>query len=149
MTSRSVLEMEDAITKQITQLEAARRHVLSDAVHYSVIIPGILPIIGPNAHLEIRRWGTEFLAEGFASPQLALHAKEALSVQVLQLLRDLLESPTEDEYVLKSVIQTAASIYGLIFRHMYVLPHNCRAPKGRYTCCGTANPQRDMCLVRI
>jgi symplekin len=113
--------MGDAIAKQIAQLEEARKHVLADAVHYSAIIPGILPIIGPSAHLDIRRWGTEFLAEGFASPALSMHAKEALAVQVLQLLKELLEVPTEDEYVIKSVIQTASSIYGLIFRHMYVI----------------------------
>ena len=112
--------MTDNITKQITQLEEARKHVLADAVHYSAIIPGILPIIGPTAHVDIKRWGTDFLAEGFASPVLQLHAKEALSVQVLPLLRDLLENPSEDEYVVRSVIQTAASIYGLVFRHMYV-----------------------------
>ena len=116
--------MADAIAKQISQLEEARKHVLADAVHYSAIIPGILPIIGSKAHLDIRRWGTAFLAEGFASPVLQLHAKEALSVQVLPLLKELLDNPEEDEYVIKSVVQTASCIFGSVFRHMYVATRN-------------------------
>lgn len=107
---------------QIAKLEAARQLVLSDATHYAAIIPGILPIIGAHSQLEIRRWGADFLAEAFASPALSLQGKEGLSVQVLQTLRELLELPGEDTGVLKSVIQAAASIYGLIFRYMYVLP---------------------------
>ena len=112
--------MSEAISNQILQLEEARKLVLSDAVHYSQIIPGILLIIGPHAPLEIRRWGATFLAEGFASPALTLHAKEALGIQVLPLLRQYLDTTAEDESVVKSTIQAAASIYGLIFRHMYV-----------------------------
>ena len=109
------------VAKQISQLEEARKHVLADAHHYTAIIPGILPIIGPNAHLDIRRWGTSFLAEGFSSPVLQLQEKETLSLKVLPLLREFLDNPAEDEYVIKSVVQAAASIYGLVFRHMYVM----------------------------
>ena len=112
--------MVDEVKEQITQLEAARKLVLGDATHYSQIIPGILPIIGPLAPLEIRRWGATFLAEGFASPVLTLHAKESLGIKVLPLLRQHLEIQSEDESVVTSTIQTAASIYGLVFRHMYV-----------------------------
>ncbi|MCJ1296551.1 hypothetical protein MMC34_008117 [Xylographa carneopallida] len=106
------------VTDQIAKLEAARHLVLSDSTHYAAIIPGILPIIGAQSHLEIRRWGADFLAEAFASPALSLQGKESLSVQVLQTLKELLELPNEDTGVLKSVIQAAASIYGLIFRYI-------------------------------
>ena len=116
--------MADATNEQILQLEEARKLVLNDAVHYSQIIPGILPIIGPHAALEIRRWGATFLAEGFASPILTIHAKETLGIQVLPILKQHLETPAEDESVVKSTIQTAASIYGMIFRHMYVKTRN-------------------------
>ena len=117
------------VTDQITKLEAARHLVLSDSTHYAAIVPGILPIIGAQSHLEIRRWGADFLAEAFASPALSLQGKESLSVQVLQTLKELLELSNEDTGVLKSVIQAAASIYGLIFRYMYVEPlhSSCRA----------------------
>ena len=110
--------MKEAIAQQIAQLEEARKHVLADASHYSAIVPGILPIVGPPASLEIQRWGTEFLAESFASPTLSMHTKEALGVQVLETLKEYLEDPVNDEYVVKSVIQTAACIYGLTFRHI-------------------------------
>ena len=112
--------MGDEVANQISQLEAARKHVLADAHHYSAIIPGILPIIGPSSHLDIRRWGADFLAEGFASPALAMQMKETLSIKVLPLLRDLLNAPGQDEAVVKSVIQTAASVYVLVFRYMCV-----------------------------
>ena len=108
--------------QQIQQLEVARKHVLADPAHYAQIIPGIIPIIGPHAHIDVQRWGAEFLAEGFASPTLSAKSKEDLSVKVLQLLKDLLDAQASDEAVVKSVIQTAASIYGFIFRHMYVGP---------------------------
>ena len=113
--------MEAETAGQIQQLEQARKHVLADAHHYLAIIPGILPIISPNSHLDIRRWGADFLAEGFASPALATQTKETLSVKVLPLLKDLLDAPGQDEAVVKSVIQTAASIFPLVFRYMYVV----------------------------
>ncbi|MCJ1388068.1 hypothetical protein MMC18_000912 [Xylographa bjoerkii] len=112
------------VTDQIAKLEAARHLVLSDSTHYAAIVPGILPIIGAQSHLEIRRWGADFLAEAFASPALSLQGKESLSVQVLQTLKELLELPNEDTGVLKSVIQAAASIYGLIVRYIINNPHD-------------------------
>ena len=51
---------------------------------------------------------------------LHLHQKENAAVGVLQILKDLLEKPGEDATVVKSVVQTAASIYSLVFRYMYV-----------------------------
>ncbi len=110
---------------EIAQLNAARRIVLGDAKLYPQIVEGILPIIGANARLELRRWGAEFLAETFASPAVSSQIKESMSVLVLQLLKDLLDVPGEDVEVIKAVVQAAASIYGLIFRYMYVCPGSC------------------------
>ena len=109
-----------AASEMIPQLEAARQLVLADAQIYTQIVPGILPIIGPTAALEIRRWGAEFLAESFASPALGKAQKEDLAVQVLPTLRGLLEIPGEDAAVVKSVVQTVASLYELVFKRMYV-----------------------------
>ena len=110
------------VADQLTQLESARRIVLGDAALYPQIIQGILPIVGANARLELRRWGADFLAETFASPAVGSQQKEHMSLIVLQTLRLLLENPHEDADVIKSVIQAAASIYGFIFRYMYVYP---------------------------
>lgn len=116
-----------SVTEQITQLDSARGLVLADPVLYPQIVNGILPIVGASARLELRRWGADFLAETFASPVLASPQKEGLALDVLQMLKDLLEIPGEDTGVLKSVIQAAASIYGLVFRYMYVqIPHSHR-----------------------
>ena len=110
-----------SVLDQLAQLEAARQIVLADAGLYPQIVQGILPIVGVNARLELRRWGAEFLAETFASPAFAPYQKESSAVGVLQILKDLLEKPGEDAAVVKSVVQTAASIYSLVFRYMYVL----------------------------
>ena len=115
-----------SVTDQITQLNAARQIVLGDAKLYPQIVEGILPIIGANARLELRRWGAEFLAETFASPSIPSPTKEAMAVRVLQILKDLLEMPGEDVEVVKSVVQAAASVYGLVFRYMYVCPRSKR-----------------------
>jgi hypothetical protein len=104
--------------EQMAQLEAARNLVLGDAALYSQIVQGILPIIGANARLELRRWGAEFLAETFASPALAAAQKEKLADTVLLTVREILEEPTEDTTVIKSMVQTAASLYTHVFRHM-------------------------------
>ena len=106
------------VTNQLTQLEAARQLVLADSVLYPQIVQGILPIVGANARLELRRWGAEFLAETFASPTVSVQQKESLSILILQTLRELLEMPDADTGVVKSVVQAAASIYGLVSRYM-------------------------------
>ncbi len=109
-----------SVTDQLAQLDAARNLVLGDAAFYPQIVQGILPIIGAKARLELRRWGADFLAETFASPALALQQKERLSLPVLPTLQGLLENSGEDAGVVKSVVQAAASIYPLVFKHMYV-----------------------------
>lgn len=109
-----------SVAEQLTQLDAARQLVLQDSGLYPQIVQGILPIVGANARLELRRWGADFLAETFASPLLVPQEKERLSIFILQTLKELLENKGEDNNVIKSVIQAAASIYALVFRYMYV-----------------------------
>jgi symplekin len=107
-----------SVEQQIKQLDDARKLVLSDANYYPQIIQGILPIVAPPARVELRRWVAEFLAETLASPSIALSQKETLSLIVLETLRALIENPSEDAAVVKSVVQTAASVYPLVFRWM-------------------------------
>ena len=107
-----------SVTDQLAQLEGARNLVLSDSHHYPQIVLGILPIIGTVARLELRRWGANFLAETFANPTFPVVQKEDLALKILIHLRDLLEASGQDAAVVKSVVQTAASIYGLVFRRV-------------------------------
>jgi symplekin len=106
------------VEQQIGQLNDARKLVLQDANLYPPIIQGILPIIGPTALVEFRRWGAEFLAETFASPHVPVPQKESLSLVVLETLKLMIENPLEDSSVIKCVVQTAASIYPLVVRWM-------------------------------
>ena len=108
------------LKEQLEQLEAARQIVLGDSALYPQIVQGILPIVGANARLELRRWGANFLAETFASPAFSTIPKEDSAVGVLGTLKDLLELPGEDVEVIKSVVQTVASIYSHVFHYMYV-----------------------------
>lgn len=106
------------VEEQIKQLGDARKLVLSDANFYPTIVQNILPIVAPGARVELRRWVADFLAETFASPTIAASQKETLSLIVLETLRNLIENPAEDAAVVKSVVQTAASVYPLVFRWM-------------------------------
>jgi symplekin len=106
------------IDEQIKQLNDARRLVLGDAQFYPAIIQGILPIIGPTAQVELRRWGADFLAETFASPTASAEQKMTLSLTVLDMLLSMIENPQEDTAVVKSIVQAAASIYPLVFKWM-------------------------------
>ena len=109
------------ISEQLSQLETARAIVLDNPLLYPQIVAGVLPIVGANARLELRRWGANFLAETFASPVITSNTKEQMGITVLQILKDLLEAPEDqDVAVLQGVIQASASIYGYIFRYMYV-----------------------------
>jgi len=112
------------LKEQLEQLEAARKIVFGDSALYPQIVQGILPIVGANARLELRRWGADFLAETFASPAFPAVPKENSAVGILGTLKDLLEVPGEDAGVVKSVVQTAASIYALVFHYMYVKTHH-------------------------
>lgn len=106
------------IADTIKQLNAARNLALADPALYPQIVPGLLRIVSADAILELRRWGADFFAETFASPVLAADQKQNLSLLVLDNLKGFLDNPNEDTSVVKSVVQTSASIYPLIFRHM-------------------------------
>ncbi|EXJ78084.1 hypothetical protein A1O3_09245 [Capronia epimyces CBS 606.96] len=107
----------------ISQLDAARKLALADPQVYNQVLPGILPIIGPTAHVDVRRWGADFLAEAFASPSLSNSQKEQLSPEVTPTLRAMLEGPGEDPEVVKSVVQAAASLYPFVFRRIISHPN--------------------------
>ena len=107
--------------EMLPQLESARKLALGDAQVYTQVIPGILPIIGPTAPLEVRRWGAEFLAEGFASPSLQSNLKEQLVSDVLPTLKTMLDNQSEDTAVVKCAVQASASVYPLVFNRMYVI----------------------------
>ncbi|KAK8138584.1 hypothetical protein PG984_001964 [Apiospora sp. TS-2023a] len=105
-----------SVPDQIRQLEGARKLVLGDVSYYPQVIQATLPIIGPAAQVEFRRWGADFLSEAFATPAVTLSQKETLSLLVLETLMLLVQDPKQDPMVLRSVIQTAASIYPLAIR---------------------------------
>jgi symplekin len=112
-----------SVPDQIRQLNDARKLVLGDVSYYPSVVRGIVPIIGPNAAIELRRWGAEFLAEAFATPTLSNSEKETMQPYVLTTLESLIENEREDIHVLRSVVQTAASIYPLALRWMCVDPN--------------------------
>ncbi|KAJ5340915.1 Protein of unknown function DUF3453 [Penicillium brevicompactum] len=115
------------VSDQIAQLNAARSLVLGDSAFYPQIVNGILPIVGANTRLELRRWGANFLAETFASPVLAVEQKEQLAPSVLQTIREILELPETDIAVLQSLVQTSASLYPLVFRHIVNHPQDSKS----------------------
>lgn len=108
----------DSVEQQIEQLDAARKLVLGDATFYPKIIEGILPIAPIGARVELRRWVSEFLAETFASPTIPAQQKEAMSLMVLDYLKSMIENPEADAAIVKSAVQTAASVYPLVVRWM-------------------------------
>ncbi|RMZ91851.1 hypothetical protein DV736_g891, partial [Chaetothyriales sp. CBS 134916] len=108
--------------EMIAQLEAARKLALRDAQVYVQVVPGILPIIGPNAAVEVRRWGADFLAEAFASPALGHAQKEQMTAEVVPVLKSFVDNAAEDVAVVRSVVQAATSIYPLVFRRIIAHP---------------------------
>ena len=107
-----------SVSEQLQQLSAARKIVLENASYYDRIVKGILPIIGPSSPVELRRWGSEFLAESLSTPALTMRDKENLTVSILETLRSLVESPNEDPLVLKASVIAAASAYPVVVRWM-------------------------------
>ncbi|KAL1633214.1 hypothetical protein SLS56_003077 [Neofusicoccum ribis] len=116
--------MEANANNLTAQLQQARDVVLNNPANYPVILPSILPIIGHNTDVAVRRWGAEFLAETFASPPLPDDQKQQLSLLVLDKLREFLDQPQEDVAVTKAVVQAAASIYPLVFRYIIGNPND-------------------------
>lgn len=107
-----------SVAEQLEQLGAARKLVLENATYYDRIVKGVLPIIGPTAPVELRRWGAEFLAESLATPVLSMRDKENITVAVLDTIKGLLDAPGEDVIVLKASIAAAASAYPVAVRWM-------------------------------
>ncbi|KAK3309660.1 uncharacterized protein B0T15DRAFT_11088 [Chaetomium strumarium] len=105
-----------SVAQQLQQLNTARKVVLENNSYYDKIVKGILPIIGHNAALELRRWGAEFLAESLATPVLRMSEKENMTVAVLETLRGLIEGADEDMIVLKASVAAAASAYPVALR---------------------------------
>jgi symplekin len=118
-----------ATSSTIAQLDSARNLALGDANYYPKILTGILPLIsGAAVPVELQRWGADFIAETFASPVLSSEEKGKLAIgeegggqggeglSVLRALKDDLEG-SGDAAVAKSVVQAAASVYPLVFRH--------------------------------
>ncbi|KAL9086737.1 MAG: hypothetical protein Q9159_004032 [Coniocarpon cinnabarinum] len=106
----------------LTQLNALRHETLKDAHHYKSVVPAILSVIAPGNPLDVRRFGADFLAETFASPQLAVEEKQNIAIRAVDLLRQYLDMPGEDAAVVKSVVQASTSIYPLIFKHIIYNP---------------------------
>ena len=106
------------VAEQLEQLNAARKLVLETSTYYDRIVKGVLPIIGPTAPVELRRWGAEFLAESLATPVLAMRDKENITIAVLDTLRGLLDGAGEDTIVLKATVAAAASAYPVALRWM-------------------------------
>ncbi|TEA15992.1 mRNA cleavage and polyadenylation specificity factor complex subunit pta1 [Colletotrichum sidae] len=100
-----------SVSDQLRQLNDARKLVLGEVKYYPNVIKSILPIVDPSARVELRRWGADFLAEAFSTPALPGGDKETMLLFVLDTLQTMVENPNEDPHVLRSAIQTAASIY--------------------------------------
>ncbi|KAF2859116.1 hypothetical protein K470DRAFT_271831 [Piedraia hortae CBS 480.64] len=110
------------VQKTLRQLEQARRICLNDVAIYAQVVPGILNVISPQAHVSLRRWGSDFLAEAFASPVFRAEEKLKLSLSVLDTVNGYLArrdafGEDEDPAVVKSAVQCAASLYPLVFSH--------------------------------
>jgi len=103
----------------IKQLDQARVLCLTDPNNlYPQVIPGLISIIGPDAQLELRRWGTDFLAEAFSSPVLAADHKQKLAIGLLTMLDGYLGQVNQDPTVVKNVVQIATNVYQYVFRYM-------------------------------
>ena len=102
----------------LTALNQVRHETRKDAHHYQRVVPAILGIIAPGNPLDQRRFGADFLAEAFSSPQLPSEGKQNLALRAIDLLRQYLDVPGEDAAVIKSVVQAATSIYPLVLKHV-------------------------------
>ncbi|KAL5427167.1 hypothetical protein PMIN06_002213 [Paraphaeosphaeria minitans] len=108
-----------------THLEHARSLALTDSKYYPSLMPGVLPLIGPNANasLEVQRFGADFLAEMFASPMWSAEAKQPIALLVLDTLKYYLDE-VHDRGVVKGAVQAAASVYPLVYRHTISDPND-------------------------
>jgi hypothetical protein len=106
------------MNQTIQQLESARALTLGDGNYYPTIIPGVLPIIGYSADqsIEILRWGADTSC-WIVWFMWSSEEKQKSASPLLPTLRDYLEH-VADKAVVKSVVQAAASIYPLVYRHV-------------------------------
>lgn len=106
-----------SLDNQLQHLKDARRIVLKQPDYWAQVLTTTLPLIS-SPIIEVRRWGAEFLAESFATPMIEAAAKLELALACLDTLLQLSEEKEAD--ILKNVVQCSASVYPIIFRHMYV-----------------------------
>jgi symplekin len=114
-------------TDTLKSLNSARDILLKDHTLYPQVVPGIIQVIAPAAHLLLRRWGADFLAETFASQVVTREEKQQMSLVVLDTVKGYLGrkeimGEDEDANVVKSAVQCAASIYEFVFRHTATTP---------------------------
>jgi symplekin len=105
-------------SSQMDNLILARNAALENVSLYPKVMEPILGLVTNSPSLELQRWVADFIAEALASPALASDEKQKMTLQVLHILKNFLESPLQDIAILKSTIQACASVYPLIFRHM-------------------------------
>ena len=103
------------VEQQIDQLNQAKQLIRQDASFYPQIMRGILPI-AQKPESRLRSWCADFLADGFASSEIQEDEKQSLAVLCLDTIVILFQE--QQQTSLKSLIQCAASIYGLLFKHM-------------------------------
>ncbi|KAK6532942.1 hypothetical protein TWF281_007112 [Arthrobotrys megalospora] len=107
----------DVLRTKLEHLNQAKKLVLQDPNFYPDILKGILPIIvASDGAIELRRWGSEFLADTFSSPRITPQTKQELALTCLEHLLTLLNEL--ETGILKNVIQCSSSIYPLIFRYI-------------------------------
>jgi symplekin len=102
----------------LSKLDTLRELALTDPAHWEAIVSKVTEFMGNDQSVEVLRWGIQFLAEAFATPTLKMETKQKMSLQILDTLKNLLEMEAEDPMVISSVVQVAASIYPLVFRHV-------------------------------
>jgi len=106
-----------SLNDQLKNLDQARLLVLKDPVYWPQIFRGILPVVAIPT-IELRRWGSRFLAETFSSPVLNPEVKQELAKESLDTLLILVME--KDVEVAKNIAQCCASVYPFIFKLMYV-----------------------------
>lgn len=105
------------VKTKLEHLNQAKNLALNDPNFYPDILKGILPVIvASDGAIELRRWGSDFLAETFSSPQITSQTKQELALTCLEHLLTLLNEL--ETGILKNVIQCSSSIYPLIFRYI-------------------------------
>jgi symplekin len=101
-------------TAQIAQLSSVRDLVLKDPSYWPQVVETVLSVI--TGKIELRRWGADFLAETFSTPVVDARAKGELALKCLDSILLLVQE--KETNILKSIVQCAASIYPMVFKHM-------------------------------